>query len=1146
MARNLFFLHEILDTNPGIFCGQEHWMRSFEEILAMEYCQGREIHFLAKDADKEEVYERYRADRGGVFTTWDPSLNKFAKKQKEDSTDRILVTTFETASSKLCIVNCYLPSGNTPEAVTRFTDDIARISELIDKYHINHDVILVGDLNADHYHRPTQNKEKMLLKLIKDHELYDLGSLEDCTDNTYNNIFLGHHSRVDHMLIKSANVQNYHDIRLHGHEDASNTSSHTPLKISCNIMSTSRKCQNTEARNQATGIRFEWNDADPADFTGALHEYLNYANLDLVDNYGKLNVLLRALNAAAIATVPYRKTRPRKSPITKAKFTPELKAAVAESKEAYSCWKAEGKPEESEAADRNKAAKKRVRSIQRTTAAIERGGLLKDISQAHADDQQLMHAVIKRQRSRGNHAYSLLIDDVHIDDPEKQRDGFADYYEKLATAQKEDRMSYLVESMRALAAYNKESMVLSLSTVKQAIHKLNSKKAADLDTLTAEHLKLLAHSPEALELLISIIEGLYNIGEVPEDVKSNTYKLPIPKKGYDHSYMDNHRGITIPSVIVKLIESIIKEVEGSTLMENQNGLQFGFTKGLSPVMASLLVTEALAEAKHKKQSLFVGSLDARKAFDVVVHSIMKFKLFQSGIKRTTWALIDNMYTDAKERIKWKGGYSRPYNVNQGVKQGGLCSVDYYKLYNNDLPIMMEKAGLGMKIGTVYIGTPICADDTLLLSTNPFEFQGMLNVSYSHSESYYYDLHKVKSVCVTMLKSKADKDCYFTWHLGDKPVVQKESCVHLGQDWKKEQMHPKVDARINKARKTSYAMIGVGVHGHNGLDALASYNLSRTFIMKKLTFGLEAAVLPDKAVEEMAKFYHNQLRIIQTLPQSTSRVAIYLMLGALPLKALYHQQMMQHYGAICLLPGKNKLAQLARRQLTAEDVSPNSWFEEIKRVADIYDIDVCTNMINPASTTKWTTYTSRLIADYHNTSMQNKAYSMDTLKWIIWSNKWQSKQRKSRAHPTWQACRGAPYRVTGASIRMKMLVGRYTLQKDRFAFRTAKDPLCPICTDKEEDIVHMLVKCKNTQHISSPKIDTLRHIYTEQGCRPPLSEIEVTSAILNGWAYKSDNAPTMSHDTELKLWDDANILCSSLCLKLHKYREKAIELAKSGQ
>ena len=146
-----------------------------------------------------------------------------------------------------------------------------------------------------------------------------------------------------------------------------------------------------------------------------------------------------------------------------------------------------------------------------------------------------------------------------------------------------------------------------------------------------------------------------------------------------------------------------------------------------------------------------------------------------------------------------------------------------------------------------------------------------------------------------------------------------------------------------------------------------------------------------------------------------------MLGALPLKALYHQQMMQHYGAICLLPKKNKLAQLARRQLTAGDVSPNSWFEEIKRVADIYDIDVCINMLNPVNTTRWTTHTSKSIAEYHNTTMQNKAYSMDTLKWIIWSNKWQGKQRKSRAHPTWQVCRGAPYRVAGASVRMKMFM-----------------------------------------------------------------------------------------------------------------------------
>ncbi len=140
----------------------------------------------------------------------------------------------------------------------------------------------------------------------------------------------------------------------------------------------------------------------------------------------------------------------------------------------------------------------------------------------------------------------------------------------------------------------------------------------------------------------------------------------------------------------------------------------------------------------------------------------------------------------------------------------------------------------------------------------------------------------------------------------------------------------------------------------------------------------------------------------------------------------------------------------------------------------------------------------------------------------------------------------------------MLVGRYTLQKDRFAFKTARDALCPICRDEEEDIVHMLLKCKSTRQIANPKIDILTRIYLEQGCRPPTTEIEITSAILNGWAYKRGNTsalslnqtvsgePQLSQETELKLWDNACILCSSLCLKLHKFRETAIELAKSGQ
>ena len=300
---------------------------------------------------------------------------------------------------------------------------------------------------------------------------------------------------------------------------------------------------------------------------------------------------------------------------------------------------------------------------------------------------------------------------------------------------------------------------------------------------------------------------------------------------------------------------------------------------------------------------------------------------------------------------------------------------------------------------------------------------------------------------------------------------------------------------------------------------------------------------------LSQQYHNQLRCIQGLPQTTSRVAVYLMLGALPMEALYHQQMLTLFGAICLIPSSNKLSQLGKRQLISEEASPNSWFVRVKQVADIYGIDACENMLNPVSKTLWKSLTNSKITQYHNDIMQSEASSRHTLRWIIWSRKWQG--RTGNPHPIRQACRGDPYRSAGAAVRLRMLVGRYPLNKDKFQYRTGKDPLCPLCSAEDEDITHMLIWCSHSRHLSEPKIELLRKIYVEQGCRPPGTEPEITSAILNGWAYSSqttslvvtDSSVTQNYDTELYEWDIASIICSSLCLKLDKFREKAMESAK---
>ena len=57
--------------------------------------------------------------------------------------------------------------------------------------------------------------------------------------------------------------------------------------------------------------------------------------------------------------------------------------------------------------------------------------------------------------------------------------------------------------------------------------------------------------------------------------------------------------------------------------------------------------ESIANAKLGKTPLYVVSLDARKAFDVVDHFLLKKRLFHSGIGYGMWKLADDMYVEEK-------------------------------------------------------------------------------------------------------------------------------------------------------------------------------------------------------------------------------------------------------------------------------------------------------------------------------------------------------------------------------------------------------------------------------------------------------------------------------------------------------------------
>ncbi|CAC5420489.1 unnamed protein product [Mytilus coruscus] len=140
--------------------------------------------------------------------------------------------------------------------------------------------------------------------------------------------------------------------------------------------------------------------------------------------------------------------------------------------------------------------------------------------------------------------------------------------------------------------------------------------------------------------------------------------------------MDNYRGIAVTPVISKLFECTI--LPRLTVNFNQSSLQFGFTKGLSMLMASLIITEARAEVKLvTMEPLFLITVDSQKAFDVVDHIILLDALYDHTQKHPLWSIVKNLYSgqvqesNAREPLVIASIFIRESKFSGG-RESALC------------------------------------------------------------------------------------------------------------------------------------------------------------------------------------------------------------------------------------------------------------------------------------------------------------------------------------------------------------------------------------------------------------------------------------------------------------------------------------------
>ena len=83
---------------------------------------------------------------------------------------------------------------------------------------------------------------------------------------------------------------------------------------------------------------------------------------------------------------------------------------------------------------------------------------------------------------------------------------------------------------------------------------MKNKKVPGWDKVTIEHLK---HSGELIMHTVTwLMNSMVKLEIIPKFYKKGLI-VPIPKANKDHTIKDNNRGITLLSVLYKLIERII-------------------------------------------------------------------------------------------------------------------------------------------------------------------------------------------------------------------------------------------------------------------------------------------------------------------------------------------------------------------------------------------------------------------------------------------------------------------------------------------------------------------------------------------------------------------------------------------------------------
>ena len=205
--------------------------------------------------------------------------------------------------------------------------------------------------------------------------------------------------------------------------------------------------------------------------------------------------------------------------------------------------------------------------------------------------------------------------------------------------------------------------------IKRAIKETASGKAAGIDAITAEVLKVDLET--AANTLEEIFRCIWDKEIIPDDWKKGII-VKLPKKG-DLTVAGNWRGITLLCLPAKIMGKVIIRRLRDQVDAKLRREQAGFRPGRGTREQIFTLRNIIEQSLEWNATLMLVFIDYMKAFDSI-HQETLWKIMKLyGVPSKFIKLVRMFYTDVKCSVVSEGGLTNWFDVKSGVKQGCVMS-----------------------------------------------------------------------------------------------------------------------------------------------------------------------------------------------------------------------------------------------------------------------------------------------------------------------------------------------------------------------------------------------------------------------------------------------------------------------------------------